>query len=134
MRDPIDRSEKFTKLRRPSQRFVFTLWEPPTQTPDLKSYDRFFNWTMTYRFDSHVFAPYYFATAYRLKNNHWFEENLSDYRRDEEKVLPYENIPINRKKGTAVALISNVREHTKRSRPGIASASSVEIQLINVGK
>jgi hypothetical protein len=97
------------KRRRSSQRFIFSLWEPPINTPDLDSYRDFFNWTMTYRFDSHIFASYYSATAYRLKNNSRLKEMIkSDYRMLEEKLVLHENIPLGKKKGTAAALISNV--------------------------
>jgi hypothetical protein len=109
-RDPIDRSETLMKKRRPSQRFVFTLWEPPVNTPSLRSFNRFFNWTMTYRFDSHVFASYFPATAYRLRENQWLEDLVDDYHVEEEKVVLHENIPFAKKKGTAAALVSNVNE------------------------
>ena len=104
LRDPIDRSEGLMKQRRPSQRFVFVLWEPPINSPDLRSYQKFFNWTMTYRSDSHVFSPYYLSNSYRWKN---YTPSF-DYRKEEEFRLPDGNIPVDRKKGTAAALISNV--------------------------
>lgn len=107
-RDYINRSETLMKQRRPSQRFVFALWEPPANTPSLRSFNRFFNWTMTYRFDSHIFASYFPATAYRLRENQWLTDLVDDYHVQEEKAVFYENIPFAKKKGTAAALISNV--------------------------
>lgn len=110
MRDYIDRSNELMKHRKTSQRFIFTLWESPINSPDLRSYDNFFNWTMTYRFDSHVFLTYYFADAYRLKSTNELKKLLSDHRANEEKVVLYENIDTKQKRGTAAALISNVNE------------------------
>jgi hypothetical protein len=63
---------------------------------------------MTYRFDSHIFASYYFNTAYRLKTNQWFKTFLSDYQANEEKIVLDENFNLTQKRGTAAALISNV--------------------------
>jgi galactoside alpha-1,3-fucosyltransferase 4 len=68
MVDYVNRSDEIMKHRRSSQRFISTLWEPPINSPDIRSYNNFFNWTMTYRFDSHIFASYYFSDSYRLKN------------------------------------------------------------------
>ena len=47
--------------RSPHQLYVFWTMEPPTrQRPTLKwkKFNKFFNWTMTYRRDSEVFHPY----------------------------------------------------------------------------
>jgi len=111
LRDYINRSNEIMKHRHSSQRFIFTLWEPPTNTPDLRSYNHFFNWSMTYRFDSHIFASYYSDIAYRLKTNYWLKNLVSDYQSNGEKLVLYENINITQKKGTAAALISNVDEY-----------------------
>jgi hypothetical protein len=108
LRDYVNRSDALMKHRHSSQRFIFTLWEPPVNTPDLRSYNQFFNWSMTYRFDSHIFASYYFNTAYRLKTNQWFKTFLSDYQANEEKIVLDENFNLTQKRGTAAALISNV--------------------------
>ena len=108
-RDYINRSETMMKERRSSQRFVFALWEPPVNTPTLRSFNRFFNWTMTYRFESHIFASYYPSDAYRLRENQWLKDAVADYQAQEEKLVLHENIPLVKKKGTAAALISNVR-------------------------
>ncbi len=110
LRDHVNRSNSIIKDRRASQRFIFTLWEPPVNTPDLRSYNHFFNWSMTYRFDSHIFASYYFSDSYRLKTNHWLKNLITDYQSNEEKLVLYENINITQKRGTAAALISNVYE------------------------
>ncbi len=103
--DYFNRSDEILKHRHSSQRFIFALWESPMNSNDLRSYNNFFNWTMTYRFDSHIFASYYSDDAYRLKNV------LSDYQLNKEKVVLYENINITQKKGTAAALISNVYQY-----------------------
>ncbi|XP_069692392.1 alpha-(1,3)-fucosyltransferase C-like isoform X2 [Periplaneta americana] len=47
--------------RKPHQRYVFfTLESPATNSYDLKPYNDFFNWTMTYRRDSDIWRPYGF--------------------------------------------------------------------------
>jgi hypothetical protein len=104
LRDYFNQSNEILKHRRSSQRFIFALWEPPINSPDLRSYQNYFNWTMTYRFDSHIFASYYFDGAYRLKSKNW----LKNFQSNEKKFVLYENINITQKKGTAAALISNV--------------------------
>ncbi len=102
--DYFNRSNEILKYRHASQRFVSALWEPPVNSKDLRSYKNYFNWTMTYRFDSHIFASYYLDDSYRLKT-----KNIqSDYRLNKEKFVLYENINIIQKKGTVAALISNV--------------------------
>ncbi len=105
LRNYINRSNEILKHRHSSQRFIFALWESPMNSPDLRSYNKFFNWTMTYRFDSHIFASYYAEAAYHSKGDQWFKNTPSDYQ--ENKVL-YKNINITQKWGTAAALISNV--------------------------
>jgi hypothetical protein len=114
IRNDINRSDEIMKYRRSSQRFVFTLWESPYYTPDLHSYNDFFNWTMTYRFDSHIFASYYSPTAYRLRDNQWLKDITSDYQTNEETIALHENIDTTVKWGTAAALISNVCESKKQ--------------------
>lgn len=107
-RDRLNETNMFTKQRRASQRYVFTLWEPPVNTPDLRSFDQFFNWSMTYRFDSHIFASYYLHSAYRPRHDHWFQTHHADIRSNEEKTFLRKNVNLTRKNGTAAALISNV--------------------------
>jgi hypothetical protein len=63
MRDDINRRQA-RKNRCPKQRFVFALWESPAHTPNLESYKKFFNWTMTYRLKSHILTSYYSSNAY----------------------------------------------------------------------
>ncbi|CAF1520848.1 unnamed protein product [Rotaria sordida] len=63
MRDRVNRNLAKQK-RHSKQRFVFALWEPPVHTYNLRSYYKFFNWTMTYRFDSHIITSYYSGNAY----------------------------------------------------------------------
>jgi hypothetical protein len=104
----VDRSKKIMKHRQSSQRFIFALWEPPINSPDLRRYNKFFNWTMTYRFDSHIFASYYADNPYGLKNNQRLQNILSDYQSNQEMVVLYENIDTTKKRGTAAALISSV--------------------------
>lgn len=110
LRNHVNESNMFTNQRRASQRYVFTLWEPPVNTPDLRSFNQFFNWSMTYRFDSHIFASYYLHTAYRLRKDHWLQTHHADIRLNEEKVLLWKNINLTKKRGTAAALISNVNQ------------------------
>ena len=133
LRDYVNRSDSIMKHRRPSQRFIYTLWEPPINTPDLRSYDKFFNWSMTYRFDSHVFASYYLNTAYRLKSNDWLT-TLADYQANEEQVILSENLNLTKKRGTAAALISNVNQRLNYFfRLKHSFSFSVEQRVKNVG-
>ncbi|CAF3843286.1 unnamed protein product [Rotaria sp. Silwood1] len=86
-----------TGKRHPKQRFVFALWESPANSRNLGSYGRFFNWTMTYRSDSHILTSYYSQTAYFHKSN------------------PYYQLLITKEKlGTAAALISNCGGSSQR--------------------
>jgi hypothetical protein len=108
MINKINRSNEIMKHRHSSQRFIFALWEPPTHTRNLRSYDKFFNWTMTYRFDSHIYASYYAENAYHLRKHDRLKSMVSDYQSNEEIVVLHENIDTTKKKGTVAALISNV--------------------------
>ena len=92
LRDQINRSTEIIKHRHSSQRFVFALWESPINSPDLHSYKNFFNWTMTYRFDSHIYASYYADDQYRSKNDLWVENLFSQYLPNKEILVQYENI------------------------------------------
>jgi hypothetical protein len=111
LRDRINQSTEIMKHRHSSQRFIFTLWESPINSPDLHSYNKFFNWSMTYRFDSHIFGSYYANIPYRLKEDHLLKSMASDYQSNEELVVLHENIDTTKKKGTAAALLSNVRQY-----------------------
>lgn len=113
LRDFVNQSSELIVNRQQSQRFIFTLWESPINTPDLRAYDQFFNWSMTYRFDSHIFASYYAANPYYLKSKSSLKTIISDYQLDQEKIALYKNINITKKWGTAAALISNVYITTK---------------------
>lgn len=113
IRDHIDRDLTQQK-RHPNQRVVFALWESPAHTPNLKSFKEFFNWTMTFRFDSHIVASYYSGNAYVHKSSPFYQlmirENITrnlnltavtaDHR-------PSDEILQKKKLGTAAALISN---------------------------
>ncbi|CAF3419354.1 unnamed protein product [Rotaria socialis] len=113
MRDKIDR-KKAEKNRRPHQRFVFALWESPPHTPNIKSYKKFFNWTMTYRFQSHVVASYYSSNAYIHTSSDYYRyllkentaKNLNLNLRKANYQLSDEMLT-NKNLGTAAALISN---------------------------
>ncbi|XP_018332675.1 alpha-(1,3)-fucosyltransferase C-like [Agrilus planipennis] len=52
------------RKRRKQQKYIFMNLESPLHTTDLKQYNSFYNWTMTYRSDSDVFRPY----SYILQN------------------------------------------------------------------
>ncbi len=111
--DSIDRNI-VKKKRHPKQRFVFALWEPPVHTKNLHSYREFFNWTMTYRFQSHIVASYYSAHPYihtssefyrlMLRENATKKLNLTFQKIDHR---PSDEILKKKKLGTAAALISN---------------------------
>lgn len=122
IRNDIDR-ERANKYRRPDQRFVFTLWESPTYTPDLKSFNHFFNWTMTYRYQSDIIASYYFAQAYVHKSSHYYQLMLEEKKRKNLQFETYtvgyqlsDEILAEKKLGTAAALISNCGGGSKRLR------------------
>ena len=103
------------------QRFVFTLWEPPIHTPNLTSYDRFFNWTMTYRFDSHVLATYYFVKPYIHKSSNYlrllmrenwiYKLNLTLKKYEHRSSIA---ALVKKKLGIAAALITNCKGTSKR--------------------
>ena len=103
--------------RRRRQRFVFTLWEPPTYTPDLHSFKKFFNWTMTYRSDSDIVAPYYFGSSYvhrssvfyqmMLRENPNLRSRTADHRPSNETLAK-------KKLGIVAGLVSNCGGFSRR--------------------
>lgn len=109
MRDPIKLNDNLLRHRRPTQRFIFALWESPRHTPKLHRYENFFNWTMTYRFDSHIFAGYHAKHSYHARNSTWFD---SKPREGRERIVLHKNIDTTRKIGTVAALISNVSTYS----------------------
>ncbi len=120
IRDYINLREA-KRNRQPDQRFVFALWESPVHTPDLKSYRRFFNWTMTYRFASHIVSSYYSSDAYihtsssyydlMIKENATKNLNLQLTKRDHQLS---DEMLANKKLGTVAALISNCGGASRR--------------------
>ncbi len=120
MRDGIDMNRAKEK-RHPRQRFVFTLWESPPHTPNLQSYRQFFNWTMTYRAQSHVITSYYSGNAYVHTSSDYYRAMLHENstRKLNLKTRTYDHRPsdeiLDKKKlGTAAALISNCGGTSKR--------------------
>ncbi|KAK3087422.1 hypothetical protein FSP39_005721 [Pinctada imbricata] len=68
----------FPKYRNPSQIWVVWCAEPPTKIwSSLSGYRLLFNWTMYYRSDSTVFAP--FARFRRLEKHEIKKENSIDF-------------------------------------------------------
>ncbi|CAF1334288.1 unnamed protein product [Adineta steineri] len=113
MRDDINLREA-RRYRQPEQRFVFALWESPSHTPNLKSYKKFFNWTMTYRFKSHIIAPYYSSNAYIHTSSDYYkflikENATKNLNLQFQKPIyrPSDSILEEKKLGTIAALISN---------------------------
>ena len=106
-----------TVLRKSSQRFVFALWEPPTHTSSLTSYDSFFNWTMTYRLDSHIVATYFYQRAFVQKQSAYYK-NLLGFNATNKSLKSYylsgKNNSFEKRKGTAAALITNCGDPSKR--------------------
>lgn len=122
MRDDVDKA-RGNKNRRPNQRFVFALWESPAHTPNLQSYHNFFNWTMTYRFKSHIIASYYFSNGYIHTSNNYYhlmiKENATKNLNLKLKKLDHQlsdQILENKKLGTIAALISNCGSASQRMR------------------
>ncbi|CAF4190366.1 unnamed protein product, partial [Rotaria magnacalcarata] len=120
MRDSIDQN-RATQKRHPKQRFVFALWESPPHTPNLQSYNQFFNWTMTFRFDSHILTSYYSGNAYVHTSSPFYQTmlhenitrklNLTTITKDHR---PSDTILEKKKLGIAAALISNCGGSSKR--------------------
>jgi hypothetical protein len=113
MRDGFDQDQAKRK-RRPEQRLVFALWEAPPHTPDLQSYRQFFNWTMTYRFKSHIIASYYSGNAYVHMSSNYYQlmirENFTrklNLKTKKYDYQPSDEVLQKKKLGTAAALISN---------------------------
>lgn len=107
--------------RKPHQRFVFTLWESPTHTPNLHKFKHFFNWTMTYRFHSDIIASYYSRYAYvhhttRLHHLMLTTDSTINSNFYASKITPQQSDEIFAKKklGTAAALISNCGASSNR--------------------
>ena len=119
MRESIDRNQATAK-RLSKQRFVFALWEPPIHTPNLKSYRQFFNWTMTYRFDSDIITSYYSGNGYIHKSSKFYRlmlhENSTRKLNFKVKTVDYQpsNETLRKKLGTAAALISNCGGNSQR--------------------
>ncbi len=120
MRDGIDRNTA-EKKRTSNQRFVFALWESPAHTPNLESYRNFFNWTMTYRFKSHIVTSYYFDDAYIHTSSDYYRLMLHENstKKLNLKIEKLDHRPSNeilekKKLGLAAALISNCGGSSKR--------------------
>lgn len=135
MRDYIDRWEA-DEFRRPDQRFVFALWESPSHTPDLKSFKRFFNWTMTYRFQSDIIASYYFGHAYVHKSSAYYqlmkEENVRKNLQLQLNTMDYQlsdELFANKRMGTAAALISNCGGGSRRLRLLILLRRYIDVKV-----
>lgn len=118
MRDFIDKQRADT-YRNVSQRFVFSLWESPLNSPDMNMYRNFFNWTWSYRFDSHIVSTYFFQYTYLHGNSPYFKQLL---RENSSKSLSLAISSFNftqlmfktKRNGTAAALISNCGAKSKR--------------------
>jgi len=122
MMDPINSTDAKEK-RRLNQRFVFALWESPVNTPDISAYRQFFNWTMTYRFDSHIVASYYSENAYIHKSSNYLQLLLRENstRKLNLKLKTYNHwqtdaVLENKTLGTVAALISNCHATSRRLR------------------
>ena len=67
-----------TVKNRAKQRWVFYLHENPVSfTKDFKTLKNAFNWTMTYKLDSDIFAPYYYY--HRKTGNNLGREDDNDF-------------------------------------------------------
>ncbi|CAF1178640.1 unnamed protein product [Adineta steineri] len=120
MRDGVD-INRGKALRLPHQRFVFALWESPAHTANLEAYKEFFNWTMSYRHQSHVVTSYYSGNAYVHTSSNYYrlmlhenatrKLNLTTKIRDHR---PSDEILQKKKLGTAAALISNCGGSSRR--------------------
>jgi alpha-1,3-fucosyltransferase len=77
-----------SKWRRPNQRFVYVNMESPQSynTPDVRAMNNFFNWTMTYRYDSDIPRPYGFfqPLSTKTKSQRYFPVQFTP-----QDFLPY---------------------------------------------
>jgi len=113
MRDHVDIQGANSK-RKAHQRFVFNLWESPAHTENLNRFKQFFNWTMTYRFQSDIITSYYSGNPYvhisspfhqlMLKEKSMKNLNISFNKKLDQLT---DEIFAKKKLGTAVALITN---------------------------
>jgi alpha-1,3-fucosyltransferase len=120
MRDKINHRLARRK-RRPRQRFVFTLWESPIHTPNLDSYKRFFNWTMTYRSHSHVIASYYWSNTYIHRSSQYYQHmiqvNTTQQLNIRFRTIAHrlsDDVLAKKTVGTVAALISNCGGQSQR--------------------
>lgn len=85
MVDYFDKNQA-DKRRNPKQRIVFALWESPPYSWGAPLYDGFFNWTMTYRFKSHIITSYYSDNACVYTSSPYYQLIL---RKNSTKKLNY---------------------------------------------
>ncbi|CAF1274794.1 unnamed protein product [Rotaria sordida] len=109
------------KKRHSKQRFVFTLWESPAHTRNLESFNQFFNWTMTYRFNSHIITSYYSQYGYIHKSSPFYRLMLNEnstrklnWKIRKVDYRPSDEILQKKKLGIAAALISNCGAPSQR--------------------
>lgn len=109
------------KNRRSNQRIVFTLWESPAHTPHLRFYQNFFNWTMSFRFQSDIVTPYYSGDAYIHRSSPYYQLLIAENRTKNLNLKfntyddrPSKEILEKKKLGLAAALISNCGGSSKR--------------------
>lgn len=120
--------QKAELKRKQSQRFVFSLWEPPPHISDLKTYKNFFNWTFTYRWDSHIISTYFFQYSYIFKDSHYFKLLSTRSTIPNLKEFDMLNINMNRTL-TAAALISNCAGTSKRLEYISKLQQHIDIQI-----
>ncbi|KAG7304791.1 hypothetical protein JYU34_010157 [Plutella xylostella] len=95
-------------IRRPSQRYIFFQLEPPTKVPvcDIL-YENFFNWTVSYRFDSTIFWPFFLV---KDVNNRTIGPGLNMNWINPEEMLSIDEdlaAKLRKKKKLAAWLVSN---------------------------
>jgi len=116
MRDEIN--QRFARRRRRRrQRFVFALWEAPTHSADFTSFRQFFNWTMTYRFDSDIVSSYYLSDSYFHRSNFYYRRMIKENPNLQLKFVdhrPSKEILAKKTFGTIGALISNCGGQSRR--------------------
>jgi alpha-1,3-fucosyltransferase len=113
MRDGIDRNLVKEK-RHSKQRIVFTLWESPAHTENAAAYREFFNWTMTYRFDSHIITSYYSGNPFIHTSSEFYRlmvhENATkklNFTTKKSDHRPSDEVLKKKTMGTAAAIVSN---------------------------
>lgn len=117
--------EDLPQTRLPHQRWIFFLQESPQHTPNiLSSLPNFFNWTMTYRLDSTIYAPYTISEIALKQQKLRMEENSPNTSSNE-----YWRRVVKKKKKIAAWFVSNCFTSSERERYVAELKKYIEIDV-----